>query len=104
MSKMKNIVKRCVPAFFILFSLVGCGENPDIEVMSRGLVKSGMSQEHADCFAEGMSKAVDGEPYNYMASLLDKGTPEKDAVNRTRRKYGADFKTPMKKARAECLK
>jgi hypothetical protein len=51
-----------------------------------------------------MSKTVEAGPYNYMAKLMNAGVDEKTAVNRTRRKYGAEFLAPMKKARAECVK
>jgi hypothetical protein len=50
-----------------------------------------------------MSKTVDGEPYNYMASLMKEGLDEKDATNRARRKYGAEFRKPMLEARKDCV-
>lgn len=71
--------------------------------MKAGLVKSGMPAEQAECFARQMRKTVDAEPYNYMAELMNAGSDEKTAVNKARRKYGADFKESMEKARAACV-
>jgi hypothetical protein len=81
----------------------GCS-SPNVEQMKAGLVKSGMPADQAQCFAEKMSKTVGVEPYNYMAALMNEGATEKDAVNKARRKFGADFKDSMEKARAECAK
>jgi hypothetical protein len=89
---------------FALPVLAGCGESPDVEKMKAGLAKTGMPADQAACFAEKMSETVDGEQYNYMSALMNEGVSEKDAVNKTRRKYSADFKTPMEKARAACVK
>ncbi len=86
----------------IVFALVGCGSK-DVEQMKAGLVKSGMPADQAACFAEGMKKEIKADPYNYMAKLMVAGETEKEAVNRTRRKYGADFKAPMAKAREACV-
>ncbi len=81
--------------------LSGCG--PDVEAMKKGLLKAGFSAEKAACFAE---KAADSGtpngPYDYIAKLLAEGVPEKDAVNRARRKYGAEFKQPYNAAKKEC--
>jgi len=103
--KKKN-QQRCL--FIILltvaFFLAGCGESPDVVSMESGLVKSGMASGKAACFAGAMEKTVDGEVYNYLASLMNKGETEKDAVNKTRRKYGADFKVAMGQARKSCVK
>ena len=88
-----------------LLLLVGCGESPDIAKMEAGLVSSGTGAAEAKCFAAAMSdQGVKGEPYNYLANLLTKGFAEQEAINKTRRRFGADFKTPMRKARKECFK
>ena len=90
------------PLLFVLPVLTGCS-SPDVEQMKTGLLKTGMPEDQAECFADRMRKAVKAEPYNYMAKLMNAGEDEKTAVNRTRRKYGAEFKAPMKKAREECV-
>jgi hypothetical protein len=87
-----------------LLAVAGCGESPDVEMMKAGLARSGMPADQANCFAEKMSETVDGEPYNYMARLMKEGLDEKSAVNKTRRKYTAEFKGPMQEARAACVK
>ena len=87
---------------FVLPVLTGCA-SPDVGQMKTGLLKTGMPDDQAQCFAEKMSKSVKAEPYNYMAKLMNVGEDEKTAVNRTRRKYGAEFKAPMKKAREKCV-
>jgi hypothetical protein len=88
---------------FALPVLAGC-ESPDVEKMKAGLAKTGMPADQATCFAEKMSDAVDGEQYNYMAALMNEGVSEREAVNKTRRRYSADFKASMEKARAACVK
>lgn len=99
-------VKKLFSAFLLagLFVLAGCGGSPDVELMKEGLVRSGIPADQAACFAEKMSKTVDGEPYNYMAALMKEGVDEKSAANKTRRKYSADFKKPMREARKDCVK
>lgn len=102
-----KVMNKKVGFAFLLLALAamtsGCGESPDVEKMKAGLAKTGMPAEQAACFAEKMSKTVEGEPYNYMAALMKEGAAENEAVNRTRRKFGADFKTPMQEARAACV-
>jgi hypothetical protein len=80
---------------FALPVLAGC-ESPDVEKMKAGLAKTGMPADQATCF--------DGEQYNYMAALMNEGVSEREAVNKTRRRYSADFKASMEKARAACVK
>ncbi|MGE9292169.1 MAG: hypothetical protein ACQKBW_01030 [Puniceicoccales bacterium] len=79
--------------------LAGCGAN--VSEMKTGLIKSGMSADQAECYAQEM-KGMDSGPYNYMAKLLNAGVSETEAINKTRRKYGADFKTEVEKARETC--
>ena len=86
-----------------LSTLTGCGPAPEVDTMKSGLIRSGMDAGQAACFAEQMSETVDGDPYNYMAKLMNAGLSEREAVNKARRKYGADFKSPMQKARAACV-
>ncbi|MDP0494995.1 MAG: hypothetical protein Q7Q73_02185 [Verrucomicrobiota bacterium JB024] len=81
------------------FLLAGCG--PKVNEMKAGLIKSGMPADQAECYAEEM-KGMDSGPYNYMAKLLNAGVSESDAINKTRRKYGADFKAEVEKARETC--
>jgi hypothetical protein len=99
--KEKNVRRALV--IFGLIALSGCGA-PDVEQMKAGLAKSGMPAPQAACFAEKMSKTVKGEPYNYIAKLMNAGMAEKEAVQKARRKFGADFKTGMEEARAACGK
>lgn len=83
--------------------LVGCGTSPDVESMKSGLIKSGMPADQATCFAETAGKTVDGDPYNYMAQLMNSGLAEREAINKARRKFSADFKESLEKARSECV-
>ena len=83
--------------------LSACGESPDAEKMKAGLQKSGMEAAPAACFADKWAESAKGEIYNYVAALMAEGASEKDAVNRARRKYGADFKTDMEEARESCV-
>ena len=89
--------------FFSLLTITACNR-PDVAMMKEGLVQSGMPEDQAACFAEGMSSSVKGKPYNYMATLMKEGADEKDAVDRARRKFGPDFKMPMAQARNACVK
>jgi hypothetical protein len=100
---MMNKNLKIVLLLFALPVLGGC-ESPDVEKMKTGLAKTGMPGDQAACFAEKMSDTVDGEQYNYMAALMNEGVTERDAVNKTRRKFSADFKTAMEEARAACVK
>ncbi|WP_309386442.1 hypothetical protein [Cerasicoccus frondis] len=84
-----------------LLSLAGCSR-PNVDEMKSGLVKTGMPADQADCFANEMKKSVDADPYNYMAALMNAGADEKTAINKARRKYGAEFKAPLEKARDIC--
>ncbi|WDP92768.1 MAG: hypothetical protein HUN04_24825 [Desulfobacter sp.] len=80
----------------------GCGGDKD--AMKAALAKTGMASDQAACFAEKMiEEGMEAEPYNYMAALMNNGASEKDAVNRTRRKFTAEFKTPMDAARKTCV-
>jgi hypothetical protein len=81
---------------------VGCGSK-DVEQMEAGLIKTGMPADQAECFARQMEETVDADPYNYMAKLMNAGADERSAVNKARRKYGADFKAPMEAARDACV-
>jgi len=96
-------MRKSILAILFLVILTGCGKSPDVELMISGLVRTGMPQGQADCFAEKMSKTVKGEPYNYMAALMKEGMDERGAVNKTRRKYTAEFTTPMREARKACV-
>lgn len=101
---MRNMIKQLILPFFLflmLLVLAGCGG--DVELMTSGLTKSGLPANQAAAFAEKMSKSVKKGPYNYMAKLMDAGISEKDAVNKTRRKYGAEFKQAMQEAREETV-
>jgi len=108
MVAIKNKIKQKVCLAFLLLCaalfLSACGESPDVDSMTSGLVKSGIASDQAACFAASMEKTIKGEPYNYMASLMNKGETEKNAVNKTRRKHGADFKDAMGEARKACVK
>lgn len=82
--------------------LSGCGG--DKELMEKGLMRSGMEAGQAKCFAEKMAGGVETEIYDYLAKIMNEGVAEKEAVNKARRKFGADFKTPMEEARTACVK
>ncbi len=103
MSMMKKNLRFALPLLALL-ALGGCGESPDVELMKAGLARSGMPADQAACFAEKMEKTVKGEPYNYMARLMNEGLSEREAVGKTRRKFTAEFKTPMEEARKACVR
>lgn len=90
--------------FLSTLLLSGCGESPDVDLMKSGLARSGIPSDQANCYAEAAGKTVDGEPYNYAAALMNEGVAEREAINKTRRKFGADFKTPLDEARKTCVK
>lgn len=99
-----NKITKFALLLFALLAMAGCGESTDVELMKTGLARSGLPADQAACFAEKMGKTVKGEPYNYMAKLMSEGLDERGAVNKARRKFGAEFKTPMEEARAACVK
>ena len=87
---------------FLGAMLSGCGGNQ--EMMEKGLVRAGIDGTRAKCLAEKMSGTIKGEIYDYLANLLNEGVAEREAVNKTRRKYGADFKSQMEEAEKACGK
>ncbi|MDR0843434.1 MAG: hypothetical protein LBP68_08460 [Acidobacteriota bacterium] len=97
----RTTVAKSLVAFGTLALLSGCG-SPDVAMMKQGLERTGMPAAQADCLAEKMSGDVDSEPYNYMASLMSEGMEEKDAINRARRKFGAEFTSAVRDARRAC--
>lgn len=99
-----HTMKRTPLLLLLTVLLAGCGPSPNVDTMKTGLVKAGMPADQASCYAEAASKTVKGEPYNFLADLLSTGLSEDEAVNKTRRKYSADFKEPLKEARAKCVK
>jgi hypothetical protein len=99
-----HTMKRTPFVLLLTVLLAGCGESPNVDLMKAGLAKSGLPAEQATCFAEAASKTVKGEEYNYLAGLMSTGLKEAEAVSKTRRKYSADFKDPLDKARDECIK
>ena len=104
MEKRTDTMKRRSLLLLLTVLLAGCGPSPNVDAMKTGLAKSGLPADQAACFAEAASKTVKGEPYNYLAELLNTGIKESEAVSKTRRKYSADFKGPLGKARDECVK
>lgn len=88
--------------FFGMLLFTGCGESPDVPAMKEGLVRSGMPEDEADCFAEKLGDTVAGEAYNYMSALMGEGVDEKDAITKARRKYGAEFRSGVTEARKAC--
>lgn len=101
---MRTMTKRISLLMLLTVLLAGCGPSPDVETMKSGLIKSGLPADQAACYAEAASKTVKGEPYNYMAGLMNAGLKENEAINKTRRKYSADFKGPLQAARGQCVK
>ena len=99
-----RMMKRIAPFLLLTVLLAGCGSSPDVETMKSGLIKSGLPADQAACYAEAAGKTVKGEEYNYLAGLLNGGLKENEAINKTRRKYSADFKTPLSEARKQCVK
>lgn len=97
-----NVTRNSVfmAIIFLGMMLSGCGG--DQGKMEKGLVRSGMEAGKAKCLAEKMAGTVKGETYDYLAGLLNEGVAEREAVNKTRRKYGADFKSQMEEAEKAC--
>lgn len=100
---MKKMI-GCTLSLVALSALAGCGKSPDVELMKAGLAKSGMPSDQAACMAEAMGKTAKGEPYNYMAKLMNEGMTEKEAFNKARRKFGVEFRTAVQDARDACVK
>ncbi|MEM7195162.1 MAG: hypothetical protein AAF402_09445 [Pseudomonadota bacterium] len=84
-----------------ILMLGGC-EFPDKEKMNSQLVQSGMAAADAECYSNLLADAIDAKVYNEIALNMSLGETEKSAVNRARRKYGAEFKAPLEKARKDC--
>lgn len=82
--------------------LTGCG-SADKDAMKQGLVKTGMEQTQADCYAVALADVIEADIYNNIAESLVQGSTERDAVNKARRKFGAEFKAPLNKARTGCV-
>lgn len=83
-------------AFLASALLLSACSAPDTESMQRGLTNNGMSAAQAGCYAGVLKEIIGTEEYNYLAGLMVEGASQKDAITRTRRKYGADFKTAMR--------
>lgn len=103
MNRLKKQLKMLTLTALILPALAGCGDSPDVDMMKAGLARSGMTAAQADCYAEKMADTVDGGAYNYMAKLMKEGIDEKQARNKARRKFGAEFQKPMSEARKACV-
>lgn len=97
-------MKRLTKIFMLLaiLFLTAC-ESADVDLMKAALVKSGMEASRAECYATQMvEKGVEAGAYNYIAKLMNAGLSEKEAVNKARRKYGAEFKSAMTEAKKFC--
>ena len=103
MNGFEKKLKLLALSALIIPALAGCGESPDVDLMKAGLSRSGLTAAQVDCFAEKMADTVDGEPFNYMARLMKEGMDQKAAMNKTRRKFGPDFQTPVREARKACV-
>ncbi len=77
----------------VLF-LSACG-TADVEGMQKGLAKGGMSAAAAKCYANELKAMIGTQEYNNLAALMQQGASLTDAVKKTRRKFGAEFKTAM---------
>jgi hypothetical protein len=97
-----NILKSSIFMAIIFFGalLSGCGGDKDL--MEKGLVRAGKDATKAKCLAEKMAAGIKGETYDYLAKMLNEGVPERDAINKTRRKYSADFKSQIEEAEKAC--
>ena len=86
--------------------LAGCS-SPDQETMKRGLAADGLTPVQASCYSNVLSNAIGADEYNYLGALLANGESRKNAIKRTRRKHGSEFKTAMNSAKQQldaCLK
>lgn len=101
MNSLANAV-RLLPATLLLLSLAGCGESPDVEKMTTALAKSGMDSTKASCLAENWGKNAKGDVYNYISSLMAEGLDERAALNKARKKFGADYQAARKEAKKAC--
>ena len=93
-----------VPAMLvILVSMTGC-ERADSKKMQEGLVQGGLTMEQAECYVMSLKREVPVKQFNYMAKLVSNGRSEKEAVKKTRLRYGsAEFRLAGKAARNQCL-
>jgi hypothetical protein len=77
----------------VLF-LSACG-TADVDGMQKGLAKGGMSAASAKCYANALKEVIGVDEYNNLAKLMQEGSSLTEAVKKTRRKFGAEFKTAM---------
>lgn len=76
--------------------LGGC--SVDTGKMSASLAaKNGWTKPQSDCYADKLADIMDGEAYNYLASLLEKGADFKEATNMVRRRTGKSYAGAIKK-------
>ena len=98
---MNRWIKKSLLPLALLALLSGCSR-PDEAAMQSGLMKSGMDTVQAECMAQSLKKNVKTDAYNYMANMMVAGLSEKEAANKTRRKFGGDFKSGLNTARSAC--
>lgn len=85
--------------------VLGACASADTEKMMNGLAKAGLNPTQSACYSDTLRGAVSADAYNQMAEYLSAGEPLTKAINRTRRKFGADFIediTPVKKDLQAC--
>ncbi len=87
----------------LVLPMAGCGESANVDLMKQGLTRNGLPADQAICYAENLDGKIKGEIYNFIAALMNEGITEKDSINRARRKFGADFKTPLEEVRNSCV-
>ena len=103
MHAQKKMILLVPTLFAILVALTGC-ERADSKKMQEGLVQGGLTMDQAECYVMSLKREVPAKLFNHMANLVAKGTSEREAVKKTRLKYGsADFRIAGKAAREQCL-
>ena len=75
--------------------LLSACASSDVDGMRKGLIKDGMTASQAECYANNLGAVIGADEYNNLAQLMQQGVSMKDAIQKTRRKYGSDFKTKM---------
>ncbi|AFL72265.1 hypothetical protein [Thiocystis violascens] len=98
------ILKHIAALAVLPLLLTACG-SPDTESMRAGLQKSGLTAAQADCRSDALAGALDADAFNQIADYLNQGESFDEAAQRTRRKFGAEFReqlTAVKGALAAC--
>ena len=88
-------MKTNVVVFMGSLLLLSACSAPDTEGMKQGLLSNGMTPSQAACYANNLKGIIGVDEYNNLAELMLNGADKAEAIKKTRRKFGAEFKTAM---------